>query len=172
MLEFPTMNHEKAAIQFKNEFFEHGERVINGSALLDQMEYSEWLKNVQNNANPETVRGDWVQATTFFAVRSFDKKIIGMVDIRHNLNNDFLMNYGGHIGYAVRPSERRKGYGTQILAMAIDYAREIGLKRVMLGCHSDNIASLCTIEKCGGICTENKIAFDQKPMKVYWFDLL
>ncbi|NFN85952.1 GNAT family N-acetyltransferase [Clostridium sporogenes] len=101
-------------------------------------------------------------------MRKTDNKIIGIIDIRHNINNDFLAAYGGHIGYSVCPSERRKGYATQMLKMALEFERTIGLEKVMLGCYSDNIASIKTIERCGGIRTEEKLYIDKKPMYVYW----
>lgn len=72
-----------------------------------------------------------------------------MVTIRHYLN-DFLANYGGHIGYGVRPTERQKGYAAQILNFALKYAKSVGLTKVMLPCYKDNIASRKTILKCSG----------------------
>lgn len=171
ILELPTIQHELMANQFKEEFFEHNERVINGSALLDQMDYKEWLNNTKRNRNPETVRGDWVVATTFFAIRKSDRKIIGIIDIRHNLENKFLAEYGGHIGYAVRPNERRKGYATQILKMALEYGKSLNLTKVMLGCYTDNIASIKTITKCGGILTKSKPYVDGKQMNIYWIEI-
>ena len=166
----PMPSHKNGAEEFKREFYSCGEQVINGSALLDQMEYDKWLENTRRNSNPETVRTDWVVADTFFAVRKTDGRIIGTVDIRHNLDNEFLSEYGGHIGYAVRPSERRKGYATQILKMALKHAKSIGLSRVMLGCYADNLASIKTIEKCGGVPAETKPYADGKPMNVYWIE--
>ena len=63
-----------------------------------------------------------------FAVREHDQKIIGMIDIRHNLENDFWAEYGGHLGYSVRPSERRKGYATEIMKMGLEYAKSLGIE--------------------------------------------
>lgn len=170
-LQIPTQEHRLRAEEFKQEFFDRGESVINGSALLDQMPYSEWLANTGQNRDPKTVREDWVVATTFFAVRACDNKIIGMIDVRHNLDNVFLEKYGGHIGYAVRPDERRKGYATQMLNLALAYAKSLGLTRVMLGCYSSNSASIRTIAKCGGVLTETKPYLDGKPMQIYWIEI-
>ncbi len=166
----PTPAHRNGAEEFKREFYSCGEQVINGSALLDQMEYGKWLENIERNSSPETARKDWVVADAFFAVRKSDGRIIGTVDVRHSLDNEFLSKYGGHIGYAVRPSERRKGYAAQILKMALRHAKSIGLSRVMLGCYSDNLASIKTIEKCGGVLAETKPYADGRPMNVYWIE--
>lgn len=180
-LQLPTLEHKKTAEDFKREFFENGETVINGSALLDQMEYEEWLEYNVKNRHKSTASPNWVPATTFFAVRKQDNKIVGVIDIRHNLENEFLAKYGGHIGFSVRPSERKKGYATQILKMGIEYAKSLGIKKLMLGCFSDNLPSIKTIEKCGGILTETKIYtgnllleipdMEEKLVNIYWIDL-
>ena len=170
-LHLPTSHHKTAAESFKNEFFEAQERVINGSAMFDQMEYEPWLALNTNNRHKSTVNNGWVEATTFFVVRQHDNKIIGMIDVRHNLGNEFLMQYGGHIGYAVCPSERKKGYATEMLRMGLEYAKSLNIDKVMLGCYSDNIPSVRTIEKCGGVLFETKCYTDGKPLSIYWIDL-
>jgi len=166
----PTLHHKAAAENFKNEFFEMQEFFINGSAMLDQMEYEQWLTLNTNNRHENTVSSGWVVATTFFAVRKHDNKIIGMIDIRHNLGNDFLMQYGGHIGYSVCPNERKKGYATEMLRMGLEYTKLLNIDKVMLACYSDNIPSIRTIEKHGGELTETKRYPDGKLLSIYWID--
>ncbi len=92
---------------------------------------------------------------------------MGIIDIRHNLENELLAEYGGHIGFSVRPSERKKGYATEMLKMALIYAKTLGLQKVMLGCFSDNIASIKTIVKCGGILTETKMYLGGQGLKIH-----
>lgn len=167
----PTQAHKTAALEFKQEFFEAGEKVINGSALLDQMDYEAWLENIRKNEDVNTVRVDWVTASTFFAVREHDQRIVGIVDLRHSLDQPFLTEYGGHIGYAVRPSERRKGYAVQILSLVLEAAQKIGLEAAMLGCYADNTGSIKTILKCGGALKEMKPYADGKPMHIYWIPI-
>jgi GNAT superfamily N-acetyltransferase len=109
-------------------------------------------------------------------------KIVGMIDIRHNLGNEFLAQYGGHIGFAVLPSEREKGYATEILKMGIEYAKSLNIEKLMLACFSDNIPSIKTIMKCGGVMTEAKPCLDGLPaniasseetlVNIYWIDLI
>ena len=169
--QLPALLHKTAAENFKNEFFEMHEQFINGSAMFDQMEYEQWLILNTNNRHEKTVNSGWVEATTFFVVRKDDKKIIGMIDIRHNLGNEFLAQYGGHIGYSVCPNERKKGYATEMLRMGLEYAKSLNINKVMLGCYSDNIPSIRTIEKCGGELSETKRYPDGKPVNIYWIDL-
>jgi predicted acetyltransferase len=179
-LQLPALGHKKAAEDFKKEFFDNHETVINGSALLDQLNYEEWLEYNIKNRNKSTASPNWVPATTFFAFRKQDNKIVGIIDIRHNLENEFLAEYGGHIGFSVRPTERKKGYATEMLNIALKYAKSLGLKKVMLGCFSDNIASIKTIEKCGGVLTETKVYsgdklnmpdLQAKTVNIYWIEL-
>ena len=167
LLEQAALFHKEAAEEMKQEFFDSGETVINGSALYDQMPFDEWLENTDRNHDPKTVRSDWAVATTFFAVRKSDGKMLGMIDVRHELTVPFLQEYAGHIGYAVRPSERRKGYATRMLKLALSYCRSIGIPAVRLGCYTDNKASIRTIQRCGGVCIEEKPYLDGKPMAVF-----
>lgn len=164
----PTFKYKNALKKLKQEFFDNNEEVINGSSLFDQMNFNNWLEHVENSSHISTIKENWVVSSSFVAIRENDNKIIGMIDIRHNINNDFLSKYGGHIGYSVRPSERKKGYATNMLKLALDHSKTIGLSKVMLGCFSDNIPSKKTIEKCGGILTETKPYIDGNLMDVYW----
>lgn len=167
ILEEPSEKHREAALAFKQEFLDAGEMVINGSALLDQMDFDEWLANCARNANPETVRDDWTVATTCFAVRVCDGAIVGIIDIRHSLATDFLAQYGGHIGYSVRPTQRRRGYATQMLALALDRCRKLGLSAIRIGCYASNEASIRVIEANGGTLAEEKPYLDGIPMRIY-----
>lgn len=163
--------HKSAAEDMKREFFDSGEQVINGSALYDQMNFDQWLINTDRNHNPATVREDWAVATTFFAVRKSDGKMLGMIDVRHALSVAFLQEYGGHIGYAVRPSERGKGYATAMLRLALQYCAGLGIEAVLLGCYTDNLPSIRTMERCGGKRIEEKPYADGKPMYIYKISL-
>lgn len=171
ILILPIKEHEFKANDFKKEFFDYGEKVINGSGLLDQLEYKEWLEHTEKYRRKETAGHDWVPSTTFFAVRKEDEKIIGVIDVRHHIQHPFLLEYGGHIGYAVRPTERCKGYVSKMLELALEYAKEIGLDRVMLGCYSDNAGSIKAIQKNGGKLMQEKLYSDGKPMHIYWINL-
>jgi predicted acetyltransferase len=171
ILLFPTEEYREKANEFKKEFFDYKETVINGSALLDQLDYTQWLEHVEKYSKQETAGNDWVPSTTFFAVRKEDSEIIGIIDIRHHILHPFLTEYGGHIGYSVRPTERCKGYATEMLALALKYAKELGLQKVMLGCYADNIGSVKAIETYCEKPTEEKPYSDGKPMFIYWINL-
>lgn len=101
-----------------------------------------------------------------------DGKIVGRSSIRHELN-DYLTKIGGHIGYAVASSFRQRGYATEILKQSLTYCRDVlGLEKVLVTCDDDNIGSILTIERNGGIL-ENKIQMEDKNIltRRYWINL-
>ena len=166
-LERPIKEYEAEALAFKKEFIDNGEQTINGSELLDQMDsYDEWLKSVSDNTSQETVNPSWVVTDTYFA---FDEnnRLVGIIDLRHNLN-DFLKDFGNS-GYSVRPSERRKGYATEMLRLIIERAAEIGLGKLQLSVERTNEPSVKTILKNGGKY-ERSFTFEGEDADVYMID--
>ena len=94
-----------------------------------------------------------------------------MISIRHELTNDFLKNYAGHIGYGVRPTERRKGYVTQMLNQALKYCKDkLKLDKVMISCDKKNEGSRKTILNAGGIL-EKEYTKDGEEVQIYWINL-
>ncbi len=140
----PTIELKSEALDYRQEHFDNNELIINGSELFDKINsYEEWLEKVNNNSKIETVDPNWVLTDTFFAIREEDNKIIGIIDLRHTLN-EFLKDFGNS-GYSVRPSERKKGYATEMLRLLIKYAKEIGLTELHLSVERDNTPSIKTI---------------------------
>jgi predicted acetyltransferase len=105
-----------------------------------------------------------------FLVAEADGELVGRSSIRHVLN-EFLLREGGHIGYAVLPEHRRRGYATEILRQSLIVARSIGIDRVLVTCDNDNAGSIRAIEANGGVL-ENIIELDSFPAGVrrYWID--
>lgn len=160
----------REALDYIEEHKKYGEDYLHGSSLLHQApSYVEWLEQIRRNSDEKTAQKDWVVSSTFFAVRESDRRIVGMVDIRHTLN-DFLRDKGGHIGYGVRPTERRKGYATQMLEQTLAYCAILGIERVMIACYSDNVGSRKTILKCGGQLERTFTDGIGKTVEVYWAD--
>lgn len=149
LFELPNEEREKDALEYINEFHEYGSK-INGTGGLDSTEYYKWIKKCLDSMNGINVPENRVPASTYFVVREEDNRIVGMVNIRHKLS-EFLITHGyGHIGYSVRPTERRKGYATEILRLSLLECKERDIKEVHVGCYKDNVGSYKTIEKNGG----------------------
>lgn len=134
----------------------------------DPMEYIHFCQSCEN---PETVPVPLVPATQFLFIRKCDDKLLGMIQIRHCFNG-FLETYGGHIGYSVRPNERRKGYAKTMLKMALPYCKEIGLAQVLVTCIDGNIGSEKAILANGGRYESTVYEPNaKKQLKRFWIDL-
>ena len=110
-----------------------------------------------------------VPSTFLFAFVS--GRIVGRVSIRHSLNA-FMERLGGHVGYVVVPEFRRRGYATAILLQALEIAAtRLGIRRVLVTCDDDNVGSIKTIEKCGGVLEGIATGPDLRvPKRRYWID--
>lgn len=111
-----------------------------------------------------------VPDSTFFCLDTERNILVGAVNIRHRLN-EFLLQHGGHIGDGIRPSERRKGYTTQMIALALEKCRELGIERVLMVCDKSNTGSARSIQKNGGVL-ENEVLHEGKTEQRYWIDLM
>lgn len=123
-----------------------------------------------NNLEVKDAHDGLVPDSTFFCLDEERNLIVGAVNIRHYLNEALQLN-GGHIGDGVRPSERRKGIATKMIALALDECRKLGIEKVLMVCDKDNIGSAKSIQKNGGIL-ENEIETNGIIEQRYWIELL
>lgn len=130
-------------------------------------DYAEWLRDRVKGRT--IVPPHLVPATLLFMVDDAETKIIGGIDIRHRLN-DYLLEFGGHIGYGIVPSERGKGYAKEQLRLALPVAKSLGISRALITCNDWNTASARTIEACGGVL-EDRREEDGAVFRRYWIDI-
>lgn len=128
-------------------------------------DFDHYLSNL-DIINP---KDGFVPDSVFFCIDEERNVMVGAVTIRHYLN-DYLMLYGGHIGDGIRPSERRKGYASQIIGLALLECKKLGINKVLMVCDKDNIASAKSILKNGGIL-ENEVNDKGKIKQRYWIDI-
>ena len=146
----PTMDYKDQVLAFKAEMLEYGGGFDGCAGLEDTDTYEEWL-----DFRGREARKGWVLSNTWLTVRKSDNRVVGIIDCRSALT-DFLRQYGGHIGYCVRPTERRKGCAVEQLRLALEKYREAGEKRVLVTCDKSNTASRRTILANGGVL-ENEV---------------
>lgn len=162
LLRKPNREDKEKLKDYVDEHYAIGEISINASNGMTNMTYEDWLEKLSKDESGENK--DWGISETY--ILEDNNRIIGMLNIRYTLEHEKAEIYG-HIGYGVRPLERRKGYATYILSEALIKCKERGIKEVILGCYEDNLGSNKTIIKNGGILykkskMENKSALYYK----------
>ena len=175
MLEFrlPEEKDRPLLERYIEEHIAEGETgELTAASGLEHRAFPEWLRHVLDN----TLRED---SRRCFCLLCFDKnrledpenqaqpRLIGFVHLRPWITEADAEVYG-HIGYAVRPSERRKGYGTQMMRYGLWFCKEHGLKRAVAGCYKDNAASAGVLIKSGGILYKEKDCFTPGRMSQYY----
>lgn len=174
-LENPSMERKKDVIEYMNEHVKYNS-AINGTGSFDHVlegeTYEECMDRyykIQNNEYAKSI--DRCPGKTYFLIRKNDNKLIGMINIRHHLTPKMLV-HGGHIGYGIRPTERRKGYNKINLYLGLLKAlEEFNLDKVMLDCDVKNLGSDKTIQALGGVLERTDIDdYDGALTNVYWIN--
>lgn len=174
-LEKPSVDRKREIMEYINELAEYNSDT-NGigalSKIFEGYTFEQALQRCLNMENKDYAE-KWgrCQSRTFLLIRENDNKIVGAINIRWNLSESMLQ-FGGHIGYGIRPTERRKGYNKINLYLGMLEAEKIGLDKVMLDCDVNNIGSDKTLKALGGKLERTEIdPSDGILTNVYWFDL-
>jgi len=174
-LENPSMERKNDVIEYMNEHVKYNS-AINGTGSFDHVlegeTYEECMDRyykIQDNEYAKSI--DRCPGKTYFLIRKNDNKLIGMINIRHHLTPKMLV-HGGHIGYGIRPTERRKGYNKINLYLGLIKAlEEFNLDKVMLDCDVKNLGSDKTIQALGGVLERTDIDdYDGVLTNVYWIN--
>lgn len=164
---FPGPEHKERALAYRQECFDFGETMINGDAGLDIAEsYEAWLETITEDLSRDT--DTMVPATEYFAM--VGEELVGTIQLRHRLN-EYLLAYGGHIGYEVAPSKRRQGYAKAMLSLALDKCRELKIEKALVTCDKVNLGSAATIKSCGGILEDERPQESGILLQRYWITL-
>ena len=165
----PDLSYADEIIKYKEESLAESP-IINGSAGLDRLSSIEiWLEELKKRSCEDTVPKGLVPSSTYLGVREKDNYIVGMIDIRHYLN-EYLTQVGGNIGYGVRKTERNKGYAKQMLKLALEKCKELKIKKVLITCDEDNIASEKVILSANAKLEDIRNV-DGENKKRFWIDL-
>ena len=153
---------------FVRELGEGSTHIFNPELL--EKDFRGYLRYLENHSKGIDLPEGWIPGTTYWYLTP-DDKLIGKSNLRHYLIPK-LEDVGGHIGYVIRPSLRKMGYGRRLLALTLEKAREMSLERVLVTAGSDNISSRKIIERNGGVLASESISqTDGIPMARYWIDL-
>jgi predicted acetyltransferase len=147
------LEYEQKAIEYISEFYDHKSEINSTGGLdsyLKESTYTDWLVKVLKDIDLANIPENRVPALTYFYVREDEDRIVGMINVRLSLNA-FLKEEGGHFGYCIRPTERRKGYATNMLREAMGFCKTIGLHSFIATCDKSNAASAGVIKNCGGV---------------------
>lgn len=143
----PTMRYASQVMQYRAEMLERGDSLDGCAGLENVNSFEEWARF--DSRLMEEYGAGYVPSTVYLAVRASDDRLVGIMDFRRPLT-EALNQFGGHIGYSVRPDERGRGYAAQMLRLLLPKCRAEGETRVLLTCDRDNIASRETILRAGG----------------------
>jgi predicted acetyltransferase len=161
----PTLTWQAAFLAMAAEFATANDHRYH-AAITD---FAVYVARLHQFAHDADLPPGYVPQTTYWGAEG--TTIVGCIRLRHRLT-PALEQIGGHIGYDVRPSKRRQGYGTQLLTLALERARQMGVWRVLLTCDVDNIGSARIIEKNGGrLAEQGMVAGYEKVISRYWIDL-
>ena len=174
-LEKPSLSRKNQILEYIEEMKKHKSQIHGDGGLkkyLDEKSYEEWVINVHNMENERyALSKGLVPSSTYFLIRENDDKLIGMIDLRIKLN-DYLRNYGGNIGYSIRPTERKKGYAKIQLYLCLLKCKEYDLDKVLITCANYNEGSRRTILSLGGIYEKNNInKSEEDNLELYWIDV-
>ena len=167
-LEKPIIEMENEYNDYINEWEKSEEKIVPYAARREGQEFKDLLNNWKLDCTDKAYEKGFVPSTLYFLLGD-NKKIYGAIHIRHELN-EYLLSYGGHIGYGIRPSERKKGYATLMLSLSLPIAKELGIKKALITCDKENTSSAKTIKNNGGVL-ENEIEQKGEITQRYWIEL-
>lgn len=163
----PSMEYREPYMSFYDDWISSGEDIVPWVVEKDPSDFKAMLESLYSEDSEEKLTNHhWVPHSTYWLMNE-DNLLVGAANIRHRLNQK-LLNSGGHIGYGIRPSYRRKGYASALLDHTLQITKAMGLDKVLLVCDKDNIGSEKTILKHGGVFESEFIMDDGNIVKRFW----
>ncbi|MCC2337010.1 GNAT family N-acetyltransferase [Bacillus tropicus] len=165
----PTTDLQDEYLDFYNEWKDSGETMIPWVISKDPSNFPAMVQELLDAHNGVNLPQSWVPDSTYWLITD-NNRIVGAVNIRHSLT-EHLFNAGGHIGYGIRPSERRKGYATKLLELSLEKTKKLNITRALVVCDEGNTASEKTILHNGGVRDDDFIEEDGNVVRRFWIEL-
>lgn len=175
-LEIPTIERKQDALAYLEENVQYHSE-LNGTGGMDDclkgMTYEEWILELERKKKFEYLKKvNRCPSKTFFVVREIDNKIVGMLNVRYGITSNDIKNGLSHIGYGIRPTERRKGFAKVALYLGLLEEQKLNEGKVLLECTVDNIGSNKTIMALGGELEKTELdPWDNMMTNYYWIDV-
>ena len=153
--------------QFKQAFVVRDESLHGSCGITGFDDLHDWLNYLELLNHKETVPAGRVLSSEYLCIRKSDDKMVGIVNIRHELDDE-LLKHGGHIGYSIHPDERQKGYAKEQLRLALLECQRIGINPILITCNQHNEASRKTILHAKGVLENTFVEEDGNIVERYW----
>jgi len=164
----PKIVLEKEYNEMIEDWKQTGEKLVPFVLNYDSTDFQKYIDQLRGFEKGAEIPETFVPHSTHWLINS-NNKVLGVVSIRHRLTDNLLIE-GGHIGYGIRPSERRKGHATKILELALNEAKKLGIKRALVTCDKDNIGSRKTILTNGGEFYRENL-YEGRKVQAYWIKI-
>ena len=142
-----SLKHKEAILEMCKEYNINNEDYNGAFFIKNIIDYEDKIKELDNASNGILDNPAFVPYTCYVFIK--ENKIVGVGSVRHYLN-EYLEKFGGHIGYSIRPTERKKGYGSKALKLLINQAKEMNIEKILITCNINNIGSKKVIENNNG----------------------
>jgi len=164
----PTIDLKDEYLDMIHDYIDNNEKPRPWTLKLDPSDFSSMLQKIEDFSNGIGLQENQVEHSTYWLVDN--NKVVGAVNIRHRLN-DYLFRIDGHIGGAIRPSDRGKGYGSIMLSLALQITKNMGIKKILVTCNKNNIVSEKTIIKNGGVFESEELEDNGNTVRRFWIDI-
>ncbi len=175
-LEEPKIDRKQDALDYLKEFvkYKYDFNGVGGlERCLSDISYEQWILELEKRKDIKYVNKiNRCLSNTYFVVREDDNKIVGMINVRYNISDKRLKEGASHIGYGIRPTERKKGYAKMALYLGLIEEKKLGEEKVLLVCDVNNIGSNKAILSMGGVLEKTELDKSDNIMtNYYWIDV-
>ncbi len=167
VLKKPTYDDIFNIQAYRQAFIDIGESLHGGCGIMEFKDIKDWIDYLELFKEKRTVPPGRAISSEYLCIRKTDHKMVGIVNIRHELNEELLL-HGGHIGYSIHPEERQKGYAHEQLRLALIECQRLGINPILITCNRDNEASRKTILHAHGVLENTFVEEDGNVVERYW----